>query len=178
MPGIAAKVFVHVQDWQAVIACPIAVVEVFALADAIPEVLLAAAAAPAVPFAVDATPEINCEEEGVVLNLRNDNLVRLKKFEDKSTSPATALNAATVTAELLDPDDREGTPLVAPVTLPHDGGTDGTYEVTWDKALLSPGGNDLAEGEYILRYIAVEGAINLEKDVWIEVRLREEDIND
>lgn len=112
------------------------------------------------------------------LNLRNDNLVRLKDFEDKSTTPATPLNAATVTAELLDPEDLDGTPLVAPQTLAKEAGVDGTYSATWDKALLSPGGNDLAEGEYVLRYKAVEGTIDLEKDVWIEVRLRSEDIND
>ena len=114
----------------------------------------------------------------MILNLRNDNFVRLKDFEDKSKDPAVPFNAATVSAELLDPDDLDGTPLVAPQTLAKEAGGDGTYSAVWDKALLSPGGTDLPEGEYVLRYKAVEGTADLEKDVWIEVRLRTEDIND
>ena len=114
----------------------------------------------------------------MILFLRNDNLVRLKNFEDKSVDPAVPFDLATVTAELLDPDDLGGTPLVAPQTLAKEASVAGTYSAIWDKALLSPGSVDLAEGEYVLRYKAVEGTADLEKDVWIEVRLRTEDIND
>lgn len=114
----------------------------------------------------------------MILFLRNDNLVRLKDFENKSVDPAVPFDLATVTAELLDPDDLDGTPLVVPQTLAKEPSVAGTYSAVWDKGLLSPGGNDLAEGEYVLRYKASEGTADLEKDVFIEVRLRSEDIND
>ena len=61
MPGIAAKVFVHVQDWTAAIVCPVAVAEVFALANATAEVLPLAGGVSKVISVSDAVPEINCE---------------------------------------------------------------------------------------------------------------------
>lgn len=109
------------------------------------------------------------------LFLRNDNRVRLKSFRD---SAGNFLDAANVTAQLQSLDDPFGTPVVAAITLMKEVGVDGTYSAVWDKTLLSPGGNDIAEGEYILRYIASEGTIELELDEFVEVRYRTEDIND
>lgn len=113
----------------------------------------------------------------MILNLRNDNRVRLKNFKDNSTTPATPLNAGTVTAQLMSQDDPDGTPLVGPTTLVKETGVDGTYSAVWDKDLLSPGGTDIPEGEYILRYLASEGAIDYEEDALVEVRYRIGDVS-
>lgn len=60
MPGVALKVFIHVQDWTAAIVCPVADAEVFALADAVPEVELVAGGVSVVISISTAVPEINC----------------------------------------------------------------------------------------------------------------------
>ena len=64
MPGTAAKVFAHTQDWSAVIVCLVATAEVFVLADATAEVTLAAAAVSSIVFA-DATAEVELAAGGV-----------------------------------------------------------------------------------------------------------------
>lgn len=61
MPGIAAKVFAHTQDWSAVIVCLVATAEVFALAGATAEVELSIGGVSSVSSVSEAVPEINCE---------------------------------------------------------------------------------------------------------------------
>jgi hypothetical protein len=101
----------------------------------------------------------------------NDNKVGLDNLKDTDGTP---LNAATVTATLLDRDDLDGTPVVAAQTLNKVAGEDGKYEGVWDKGLLAT----VAEGEYVLRYNAVESGTDFEKDVIVEVRVRTVGIND
>lgn len=122
--------------------------------------------------------EVEVNEEGdLVLYRDNDNVYRLRNFRDTRTDPATPLNAATVTGTLYDEDDVGGTPLVAAQTLAKIAGSDGLYEAAVDKALIpSSGGGAVPEGRHVLRIVGAEAGLDFQKDVYVEVRDRLEDL--